>query len=62
MRKSDQTKHSVTNEGSSNVRSIFPPFKVNVPMPAGTAVPPTVVVTPNPSAGTAKSGTANQGK
>jgi hypothetical protein len=34
-------------------KSIFPPFPVNVPMPAGTAVPPLVVVTPQPSAGTA---------
>ncbi len=32
-----------TGEGFG--KSIFPPFNVNVPMPAGTPIPPVVIVT-----------------
>lgn len=40
-------------------KSIFPPFNVAVPMPAGTAVPPEVVIappTPPPSSGRSGNG------
>ena len=37
--------HKVERAGGLG-KSIFPVFNVNVPMPAGTAVPPQVVVSP----------------
>ena len=55
MSTSDQPLRKVEGHSFDLGKSIFPTFNVNVPMPAGTAVPPTVVVTPAPSAGIAPS-------
>ena len=53
MNTSKQPLHKVEGQSFDLGKSIFPTFNVNVPMPSGTAVPPTVVVTSAPSAGTA---------